>query len=87
MKNQVNLELKAELIRRFGSQIEAALQMGIREDRLSYIVRGHVEPSKRERTALERGLGQATLCKLLGENAAKKQPGADNAVEQESQSR
>jgi hypothetical protein len=87
MKNQVNLELKAELIRRFGSQIEAALQMGIREDRLSYIVRGHTQPSKRERVALERSLGQTTLSKLLGENAGKKQPGADNAVEQESQSR
>ncbi len=45
----VNLNLKAELIRRFGSQVEAAKAIGIPENRLRYIVRGHVQPSERER--------------------------------------
>ncbi len=68
----MNLELKAELIRRFGSQIEAAIQMGIRENRLSYIVRGHTVPTKREREALELALGSATVQRLLKNNANKK---------------
>ena len=62
----VNLNLKAELMRRFGSQVEAARQMGIRENRLSYIVRGHTEPSERERKALEDSLGKALVRRLLG---------------------
>ena len=53
----MNLELKLELIRRFGSQIVAARTLGIRESKLSYIVRGHAEPSEKERGALERALG------------------------------
>lgn len=52
----VNLNLKSELVKRFGSQVEAAKQMGIRESKLSYIVRGHVQPSEREREALDRVL-------------------------------
>jgi len=80
---KLNLELKAELIRRFGSQIEAAVQMGIREDRLSYIVRGHTTPSRRERAALEHGLGQLTLSKLLGDKSPRKQPVAADEIERE----
>jgi len=60
-----NLELKAELIRRWASQVEAAKAMGIRENRLSYIVRGHTEPSEREREALEKSLGRGVVRKLL----------------------
>ena len=62
---QVNLDLKAELIRRFGSQCEAACQMGIRENRLSYIVRGHAQPSEREHEALEQSLGKVAVQRLL----------------------
>ena len=61
----VNLELKAELIRRFGSQIEAAKAMGIRDNRLSYIVRGHILPSEAEGKALEHELGEACAQRLL----------------------
>ena len=45
----INLELKAELIRRFGTQIEAGKAMGITENRLSHIVRARVQLSERER--------------------------------------
>ncbi len=41
----INWNLKSVLVRRFGSQVEAAIRMGIRENRLSYIVRGHTIPS------------------------------------------
>ena len=61
----VNLELKVALIRRFGSQVEAARLIGIREIRLSDIVRGHVKPSEREREALEEALGKAHARRLL----------------------
>lgn len=61
----VNLNLKAELVRCFRTQVEAAKAMGIRENRLSYIVRRHIKPSERERKALEEALGKAQARKLL----------------------
>jgi len=61
----VKLELKIELIRRFGSQIVAARHIGIGESRLSHIIRGHVEPSEKEREAIERVLGASLTKKLL----------------------
>ncbi len=61
----LNLDLKMELIRRFGSQVEAAKALGIRENRLSYIVRGHVEPMHGELVALKKALGQRTVRKVL----------------------
>jgi plasmid maintenance system antidote protein VapI len=61
----VNLNLKAELIKRFGSQIEAAKAIGIRENRLSYIIRGHVQPSDAERKSLEHAFGKAATRRLL----------------------
>jgi hypothetical protein len=53
----MNIELKVELIRRFGSQVVAARQMGIREAKLSYFVRDHSEPNDREREILKKALG------------------------------
>jgi hypothetical protein len=53
----MNIELKVELIRRFGSQVVAARQMGIREAKLSYFVRGHSMPNEREREILKKALG------------------------------
>jgi len=61
----VNWELKSALIERFGSQIEAAKQLGIRESKLSYIVRRHAAPSEQEQAALEKGLGRDVVRKLL----------------------
>ena len=61
----MNVELKIELIRHFGSQVEAAKQLGIREAKLSYIVRGHAEPTEKERKALEQGLGSVLTKRLL----------------------
>lgn len=69
---KVNISLKAELIKRFGSQVVAAKAMGIRENRLSYIVRGHVQPSEAERKVLERALGKTNARTLLREKASKK---------------
>jgi len=63
--NTVNLALKAELIKRFGTQVEAAQHMGIRENRLSYIVRGHVEPTEEEQKAFEKALGRRLARRLL----------------------
>ena len=61
----LNVDLKCALIRKFGSQVEAARQMGIREAKLSYIVRGHAQPSERERRALEVALGRRLARRLL----------------------
>jgi DNA-binding transcriptional regulator YdaS (Cro superfamily) len=61
----MNLELKVELIRRYGSQVVAARTLGIRESKLSYIVRDHAEPSEKERQALERALGPNLTKRLL----------------------
>ncbi len=62
---KINWQLKAALVREFGSQVEAARKLGIREAKLSYIVRGHVQPSKVEREALEGKLGKVHVRRLL----------------------
>ncbi len=61
----INWNLKSALVERFGSQVEAAREMEIRENRLSYIVRGHVRPTEREREALEKSLGRGVVRNLL----------------------
>jgi hypothetical protein len=53
----VNIDLKVELIRRFGTQVVAAKQLKIREAKLSYLLHGHAEPNQREREALKKALG------------------------------
>jgi len=45
--------------------VVGANEMGIRENRLSYIVRGHTVPSNQEREALAAALGRATVRRLL----------------------
>ncbi len=60
-----NLNLKSELIRRYGSQIRASQALGIHESKLSYIVQGHREPTEREREALEEALGRSFVKKTL----------------------
>jgi ribosome-binding protein aMBF1 (putative translation factor) len=66
----MNLELKIELIRRFGSQIAAAKKLGIRGSKLSHIVRGHEDPSEKEREVLERTFGPRLTNKLLKRSTA-----------------
>lgn len=61
----MNLSLRLELIKRFGTQVNAAKELEIRESRLSYIVNGHIAPSDKERKALDRVLGPAVVRKLL----------------------
>lgn len=61
----INLNLKCELIRLFGSQVEAAKRLGIRESKLSYIVRGHASPNASELDALKRVLGRGRMRRLL----------------------
>jgi hypothetical protein len=53
----MNLDLKIELIRHFGSQVVVAKRLKIHESKLSYLVRGHVEPTKHERDLLKKALG------------------------------
>jgi len=61
----VNLELKGELVKRYGTQVEAAKQLNIAENRLSRIVRGYAKPSERERTALIQALGASLADQVL----------------------
>ena len=63
----INWNLKADLVERYGSQVQAARELRIAENRLSYIVRGHIQPSKAEREALERALGKTHVRKLLSQ--------------------
>ena len=53
----MNIDLKVELIRTFGSQVVAAKRLNIGESKLSYLVRGHVEPNAHERKILRTALG------------------------------
>jgi hypothetical protein len=57
----INWNLKSALVKRFGSQVEAAHRLGIRESRLSRIVRGYEAPKKSERLALAESLGETLL--------------------------
>jgi len=61
----MNLKLKAELIRRYGSQVEAAKALDISESRLSYIIRGHISASTHVRAKLAEALGVARAGRLL----------------------
>jgi DNA-binding transcriptional regulator YdaS (Cro superfamily) len=63
--NEMNFELKVALMQRFGSQVVAAQRLGIREAKLSYIIRGHVEATKKEVKLLEAAFGPALTKKLL----------------------
>jgi len=63
----INWKLKAALVAHFGTQVEAAKRLGIRESRLSYIVNGHVEPSDNELRALAREFGRTIVRKLLNQ--------------------
>jgi helix-turn-helix protein len=67
----INLDLRIALIKRFGTQVEAARQLGIREAKLSYIVRGHVGPSQAEFKSLEVALGKTLVRRLLKERGAR----------------
>ena len=57
----LNLALKAEIVRKFGTQLAASRRLGIRESRLSHLVRGHDMPTPKERAKLARALGQNFL--------------------------
>jgi transcriptional regulator with XRE-family HTH domain len=64
-KTEVNWDLKIAIASKFGRQVEAARQLGIRESRLSYIVHGHVEPSPSECEALAKALGREFIGRLF----------------------
>jgi len=68
----INWNLKTVLVEKFGSQVSAANQIGIAENRLSYLVRGHIQPSDREWKALERALGLAAVKRLLKNSPRRK---------------
>lgn len=54
----MNVELKIALIRKFGSQVVGARRLEMCESKLSYLVRGHRQPSPEERQKLTRALGK-----------------------------
>ena len=53
----MNVNLKIELIRRYGSQIVASKRLRIGNSKLSYLVQGHAAPNQREREILKKALG------------------------------
>ena len=54
----MNFGLKVALIQTFGSQIVGARRLEMVESRLSYLVRGHKEPTAEEREKLRLALGK-----------------------------
>ena len=54
---KINWILKSALVKRFGTQVEAARHLKIREARLSYIIRGHAEATELEQKTMEDVLG------------------------------
>ena len=48
----MNRELKARIIRAFGTQMDFARLLGISEDRMSRIIHGRVTPKELERKAI-----------------------------------
>ena len=64
----MNLTLKAELIRRYGSQVEAAKALKISESRLSYLVREHITASPCVRAKLAEAFGVALTRELLADH-------------------
>ena len=52
-----NFELKAAIIRRYGSQIVAARELGISTTHLSHLVQGHDVPRPGEEEILRQKLG------------------------------
>jgi len=63
--NNVNLELKAELIRQFGSCVSAAPQLRMTPSRLSLLIHRHIKPTQEERHAISRVLGRETAQRVL----------------------
>ena len=57
--------LKWILLEKFGSQVLASRKLGIRESRLSYLVRGHADPSDGEIKVFERILGRNVVARLF----------------------
>ena len=53
----LNYELKMQVIRRYGSQTEAAKDFGMRETRLSRLIRGHELPWQEEAEIFRNKLG------------------------------
>ena len=53
----LNRELKAAIVLRYGTQTEAAKELGVRENRLSRIIQGHDKPSTDEQRILSERLG------------------------------
>lgn len=51
------LDLKLEIIRRFGSQIRASRELGLSESRLSRLIQGHAEPTEDEERLFANRLG------------------------------
>lgn len=62
---QVNYQLKAELIRRFGSQQRCARALRMRASRLSNLVRGWEKPNAKERKKFTRVLGTELVSQLF----------------------
>lgn len=58
-------EFKAAIMLKFGSQVAAARELGIRENRLSYIVQGHVYPTETELKTLRTALGRSCVSRLF----------------------
>lgn len=52
-----NLELKALIIRRFGTQVDFSRIVGLREDRISKLIHGRAKATGEECTVIAKKLG------------------------------
>jgi len=62
---QIIWGLKAAIAEKYGTQVEASIQLKMHESRLSHIVRGYALPSDSEREILEKIFGCKFIKKTL----------------------
>lgn len=62
----IRWKLKERLVSRYGSQINAAQTLNLRESRLSYLVNGHAEPSPEELHSFRKALGSRVVREIFG---------------------
>ena len=53
----MNTKLKGHIVTKYGSQIVFSIKSGMPENKLSYIIHGHREPTERELLIFEKFLG------------------------------
>lgn len=66
----MRMKLKLAVIEKYGSQVVASRKLKIREARLSYLIRGHADPSPDEVKVFRKSLGPGVVDSIFAEQSA-----------------